>query len=233
MTVRTLTRRTALAVVAGAASLVLAACGSDGGDAGAHAARGGSAATGAAGAGTHNAQDVAFAQGMIPHHRQALEMARLAAGRASSPAVKDLAARIEKAQAPEIRTMTGWLKGWHEQVPAAGTDHAGHTGRDGMADMPGMDHTKHGGATGTPGAARLPGMMGDDDMAALKKATGRDFDTRFLSLMVEHHQGAVAMAATERGKGAYGPAKRAAAAIATAQSAEIAEMKRLLGESAG
>ncbi|MFD9098116.1 DUF305 domain-containing protein [Streptomyces collinus] len=227
MTIRTLTRRTAVAVVAGAASLVLAACGADGADGGAHAAHHGSAATGAAGAGTHNAQDVAFAQGMIPHHRQALEMARLAADRASSPAVKDLAARVEKAQAPEIRTMTGWLKGWHERVPAAGAD---HTGRDGMAGMPGMDHTRHGGATGTSG---MPGMMGDDDMAALKKATGRDFDTRFLSLMVEHHQGAVAMAATERGKGAYGPAKRAAADITTAQSAEIAEMRRLLGESAG
>lgn len=232
MTVRTLTRRTALAVVAGAASLVLAACGADGGDAGAHAAHGGSAATGAPGAATHNAQDVAFAQGMIPHHRQALEMARLAAGRASSPEVKDLAARIEKAQAPEIRTMTGWLKGWHEQVPAAGTDHAGHTGRDGMAGMPAWT-TRTTAARPHARCGPHAGMMGDDDMAALRKATGRDFDTRFLSLMVEHHQGAVAMAATERGKGAYGPAKRAAAAIATAQSAEIAEMKRLLGESAG
>ncbi|MFC9284816.1 DUF305 domain-containing protein [Streptomyces collinus] len=236
MTIRTLTRRTALAVVAGAASLVLAACGADGGDGGAHAAHGGSAATGAAGAGAHNAQDVAFAQGMIPHHRQALEMARLAADRASSPEVKDLAARVEKAQAPEIRTMTGWLKGWHEQVPTAGTGHSGHTSQDRMAGMPGMDHTSHGGASGTtrtPGATGMPGMMGDDDMAALKKATGRDFDTRFLSLMVEHHQGAVAMAATERGKGAYGPARRAAADITTAQNAEIAEMRRLLGESTG
>ncbi|MER6469186.1 DUF305 domain-containing protein [Streptomyces collinus] len=219
MTIRTLTRRTALAVVAAAASLVLAAC--------AHAAHGGSAATDA---GTHNAQDVAFAQGMIPHHRQALEMARLAADRASSPEVKDLAARVEKAQAPEIRTMTGWLKGWHERVPAAGTDRTDRTSQDGMAGMPGMDHTGHGGATGASG---MPGMMGDDDMAALKKATGRDFDARFLSLMVEHHQGAVAMAATERRKGEYGPAKRAAAAVTSAQSAEIAEMKRLLGQSAG
>ncbi|MFJ2725628.1 DUF305 domain-containing protein [Streptomyces collinus] len=233
MTIRTLTRRTALAVVAGAASLALAACGADGGGGGAHAPHGGPAATGA---GAHNAQDVAFAQGMIAHHRQALEMARLAADRASSPEVKDLAARVEKAQAPEIRTMTGWLKGWHEQVPAAGTDHtdrSDHTSQDGMAGMPGMDHTGHGGATGTPGATGMPGMMGDDDMTALKKAGGRDFDTRFLSLMVEHHQGAVAMAATERGKGAYGPAKRAAADITAAQNAEIAEMKRLLGESAG
>ncbi|MEU4038173.1 DUF305 domain-containing protein [Streptomyces collinus] len=230
MTIRTLTRRAALAAVAGAASLVLAACGADGGDAGAHQAHGGPAATGAAGAGTHNAQDVAFAQGMIPHHRQALEMARLAADRASSPEVKDLAARVEKAQAPEIRTMTGWLKGWGEQVPGTGTDHTGSPGQDGMAGMPGMDHTSHGGAAGTPG---MPGMMGEDDMAALKKATGRDFDTRFLSLMTEHHRGAVAMAATERGKGEYGPARRAAADIARAQNAEIAEMKRLLGENAG
>ncbi|MBJ6637710.1 DUF305 domain-containing protein [Streptomyces sp. DHE7-1] len=207
MTIRTLTRRAALLAATAAASLALAACG--GGDGAAHAGHGGSASPAAsATAGTHNAQDVTFAQGMIPHHRQALEMAKLADGRASSARVKDLAARIEKAQDPEIRTMTGWLTAWGEQVPMAGMDHSGHAGMTGMA-----------------------GMMSDDDMAALRKATGADFDRRFLSLMVEHHRGAVEMAGTEKSGGAYGPARTMAGDIVRAQNAEILEMKRILGGS--
>ncbi|MFJ7152806.1 DUF305 domain-containing protein [Streptomyces sp. NPDC100445] len=210
---RALTRRAAATVAAAAAAaLLLTACGGSGGTEGA----GGSAAsiTASPSATAHNAQDVAFAQGMIPHHRQALEMAELAAGRASSARVKDLAARIEKAQAPEIRTMTGWLTSWGEQVPGAGTGHSGHSGMKGMEGM-----------------SRMPGTMGDDDMTALRKATGKDFDTRFLSLMVTHHQGAVEMAWAERDKGRYGPARTLARAVVTAQTAEIREMKQLLGTS--
>ncbi|MFF3636147.1 DUF305 domain-containing protein [Streptomyces sp. NPDC002250] len=207
MTIRTLTRRAALLAVTATASVALAACG--GGDGAARAGHGAQASPSAsATAGAHNAQDVSFAQGMIPHHQQALEMAKLADGRASSARVKDLAARIEKAQDPEIRTMTGWLTAWGEQVPMAGMDHSGHSGMTGMA-----------------------GMMSDDDMAALKKATGADFDSRFLSLMVEHHRGAVEMAGTERTKGAYGPARTMAGDIVRAQNAEIREMERLLGGS--
>jgi uncharacterized protein (DUF305 family) len=212
--IRTLARRAALVAATGAAAVVLAACGGDGadraaggaghGDAGSHGPTGSPSPTGA-----HNPQDVAFAQGMIPHHRQALEMARLAGGRASTGAVKDLAARIEKAQDPEIRTMTGWLKAWGEDVPAAGGD--------------GMDHS-------APGHAGMPGMMGDEDMAALEKLTGKAFDVQFLTLMVEHHEGAVEMARTEQSKGRYGPAKAMADDIVTAQKAEISEMKGMLGD---
>lgn len=211
MTSRILTRRTGLAAVAVTTALVLAACGGNGGEGhtghGSSAAPGASATPGASGA-AHNTQDVAFAQGMIPHHQQALEMAELADGRASSARVKDLAARIEKAQGPEIRTMTGWLRAWGAQVPMAGMDHTGHAGMSGMS-----------------------GMMSDADMTALKKATGKDFDTRFLSLMVQHHRGAVEMATTEKDKGRSGAAKAMADGIVTAQNAEIKEMKQLLGTS--
>ncbi|MFD0392819.1 DUF305 domain-containing protein [Streptomyces nogalater] len=212
MTTRTLTRRAALATAAVASALVLAACGGSGDDrddngtghtghGARHAERLRLRRPGRVGR-AHNAQDVAFAKGMIPHHQQALEMAELAVDRASSKRVKDLAARIEKAQDPEIRTLTGWLKAWGEQAPT-GMDHSGHTG--------------------------MSGMMSESDMAALKKATGKDFDKRFLSLMVEHHQGAVEMATTEKHKGRSGDAKAMAEAIITAQDAEIKEMKQLLG----
>src|SRR5438128_8499755 len=67
-----------------------------------------------------NDADVEFAQQMIPHHQQALEMAKLAESRATGPEVKDLAAAIEGAQDPEIQTMTGWLQEWDEDVPGLG-----------------------------------------------------------------------------------------------------------------
>jgi uncharacterized protein (DUF305 family) len=213
---RTLTRRAAVSAASVTAALVLAACGGNG-DSGSDnpsAAPGSASASASAGvaAGAHNAQDVSFAQGMIPHHRQALEMARLAAGRASSAQVKGLASRIEKAQEPEIRTMSDWLTSWGEDVPDASADAAD--------SMPGMDHS----------ASGMPGMMGGSDMAALKKASGKAFDAMFLAMMVEHHQGAVVMADAEKDKGEYAPAMSLAGDIVTAQTAEITEMNKLLGK---
>lgn len=209
---RTLTRRAVLAAATVTAALVLAGCGGDSGHAGGHASATSSASAGTT-AGPHNAQDVSFAQGMIPHHRQALEMAELAAERASSAEVKDLASRIEKAQDPEITTMSGWLTSWGEDVPASSGSTAG--------SMPGMDHSD---------GSAMPGMMDGSDMDKLEKASGADFDTMFLTMMIEHHEGAVDMATTEKDKGAHGPATSMADGIVTAQTAEIAEMNKLLGE---
>ncbi|MCF3130894.1 DUF305 domain-containing protein [Streptomyces olivochromogenes] len=210
MTTRTPARRAALVAVLAAAALLLAACGGEDHDSAGHTGHGASASP-SAGAEAHNAQDVSFAQGMIPHHRQALEMAALAADRASSVRVKDLAARIQKAQDPEIRTMTGWLTSWGEDVPMAGTDHSHHSG---MSGMPGMS-----------------GMMSAKDMDRLKKASGKEFDTMFLTMMIDHHRGAVAMATTEKDEGRYGPATSTADDIVTAQNGEIKEMNQLLGAS--
>jgi uncharacterized protein (DUF305 family) len=215
---RTTPRRVALAAVSVTAALLLAACGEDGGSSheGGHGSSSSAPSSSApssspsasAAADAHNAQDVSFAQGMIPHHRQALEMAKLATDRASSDRVEDLAARIEKAQDPEIRTMSGWLTSWGEEVPAG--------------SMPGMDHS--GGHSG------MPGMMTDKDMADLEKASGEDFDSMFLTMMIEHHEGAVDMAETEKKSGRYDPATTMADDIITAQTAEITEMNRLLGK---
>ncbi|MDG9690973.1 DUF305 domain-containing protein [Streptomyces sp. Alain-F2R5] len=220
---RSLVRRTAAAVAAGAAALTLAACGgADDGDAGGSAGHGGHNASASASApasapasqGRHNAADVAFAKGMIPHHRQAVEMADLAPERAGSPEVEKLAAEIKKAQDPEIRTLSGWLTSWGEEVPAddAAMDHSTH-GMEGMDGMDGMD-----------------GMMTDQEMRGLEDASGEAFDTAFLELMIKHHEGAVAMARTEQADGAHAPAKKMAGEIITSQSAEIERMNRLLGK---
>lgn len=210
---RSLIRRTAAVAAAGAAALVLAACGGNGdGSAGhgGHAATASSPAPASAsasqgqGQGQHNAADVAFAKGMIPHHRQAVEMADLAPDRAQSAEVKKLAADIKKAQDPEIKTLSGWLASWGEEVPA---------------ESP-MDHSMH--DTG--------GMMTADEMTELENASGKAFDTAFMEMMIKHHEGAVEMAKTEQADGAYGPAEKMAGEIIDSQSAEIEKMNELLGK---
>ncbi|MCQ4198671.1 DUF305 domain-containing protein [Streptomyces sp. NPDC060311] len=206
---RSLVRRTVAVAAAGAAALVLAACGGSGdgdGPAGhnGHDATAAPSASASASQGQHNAADVAFAKGMIPHHRQAVEMAGLAPDRARSAEVKKLAADIEKAQDPEIKTLSGWLTSWGEEVPAEG----------------GMDHSMHG----------MGGMMTAEEMTELENASGKAFDTAFMEMMIKHHEGAVEMAKTEQADGAYGPATKMAGEIISSQSAEIEQMNGLLGK---
>ncbi|MCA2202465.1 DUF305 domain-containing protein [Streptomyces sp. SMS_SU21] len=209
---RSLVRRTAVVAASGVTALVLAGCGGSGDDTGS-AGHGGHQATDSASAapsapasqGQHNAADVTFAKGMIPHHRQAVEMADLAPDRARSAEVKKLAAEIKKAQAPEIEKLSGWLTSWGETVPAEGA----------------MDHSMHGG---------MDGMMSAEEMTALENASGRAFDTAFMEMMIKHHEGAVEMAKTEQSDGAHTPARKMAADIIASQSAEIEQMKKLLGK---
>lgn len=151
-----------------------------------------------------NDADVTFAQDMIPHHRQAIEMAMLADGRADRPEVKSLATDIERAQDPEIQTMTGWLEAWGEEVP----EHAS-----------GMDH----------GGTDMPGMMSAEDMKALGQASGAAFDRMFLEMMIRHHEGAIQMARTEQANGKNADAIALAKQIEAAQTAEIATMRELPG----
>jgi uncharacterized protein (DUF305 family) len=157
----------------------------------------------------HNDADVAFAQGMIPHHQQAIEMAQLAGTRAEDPRVLDLASRIEAAQGPEIELMQSWLDTW--EVASDDT-------------MAGMDH---GG-----GDVSAMGGMTDAEMGSLEAATGAQFDTMFLEMMIRHHEGAVATAETEITDGQNVEAIALAEAIVAAQEAEIAEMQSILDEAA-
>lgn len=178
----------ALAATALAAALVLTGC-----------AGGGASAPPAA---SSSSADVAFAQGMIPHHEQAIAMARLADGRAGAP-VRDLAARIEAAQGPEIAQLQGFLA---DRGAAPTADHGGHGGMTGMT-----------------------GMMSDEQMADLGRASGAAFDRSFLEMMIAHHEGAVTMARAELDAGVDPRARELAQRIVDAQQAEIAEMRALLG----
>ncbi|WP_233512766.1 DUF305 domain-containing protein [Micromonospora deserti] len=207
MNTRTIARRAALAGVTVTAALALAACGAGNHPpAGAGHDKSMSTPTGvptSADASAFGDADVMFAQMMIPHHRQAVEMSELAATRAADPEVKRLAGEIKAAQAPEIATMSGWLAAWGRPVPSPG------------AELPHVDHG-------------MPGMMPDEDMTRLASASGREFDRLFLTMMIAHHEGAVTMARDELSRGVNTEAKSLAEQIISAQQAEIDTMRRIL-----
>ncbi|GAA0256011.1 DUF305 domain-containing protein [Saccharothrix mutabilis subsp. mutabilis] len=182
-------------------AVVLAGCG--GSDSGSHGSTHTTTTTAAATASAsteRNDADIAFAQGMIPHHEGAIEMSKLAQGRTTNPKVLDLAARIEQAQDPEIKTMTAWLTAWGA-APTGG--HDGH-------------------------GTSMPGMMSHEEMEKLEQAKDADFDKLFLEGMVKHHQGAIDMSNTELQQGVNAEAKKLAQQIIEAQQKEIDEMNALL-----
>lgn len=118
--------------------------------------------------------DVAFMQGMIVHHQQAVDMAKLVDGRTSSEDIKAVAGRILASQADEIKFMTEWLETRGEPLS--------------MPMMAGMDHMH-----GDHGGHSMKGMASPEQMQALAEQTGVAFDRLFLSLMIAHHQGALDM----------------------------------------
>ena len=194
---------TALLALLLAGVLTLAACGNDST----------SNSSGDTSTAQFNDADVEFAQGMIPHHQQAVEMSRMAESHADSPEVRKLASDIEAAQGPEIDTMTQWLQDWGKDVPSS-------SGSD-MGDMDMGDGTHM-------DTADMPGMMSDEDMHQLDKAHGADWDRMFLTMMIRHHEGAIEMARTEQADGQNPDAVALATKIQDAQTAEIATMKDML-----
>ncbi|MGW4293085.1 DUF305 domain-containing protein [Micromonospora chersina] len=205
MFTRTIARRAALAGASVTVALALAACGDDS-TAGHDMPGAAGTATPAAGASaSFDAADVMFAQMMIPHHQQAVEMSELAETRAADPEVRKLAGQIRAAQGPEIATMRGWLAAWGRPAPSMSAGHG----------MPGMDHG-------------MPGMMSEADLAKLGAASGADFDRRFLTMMIAHHEGAITMAKEEIARGAHPDATALARQIVTAQQGEIDAMRKML-----
>ncbi len=152
-----------------------------------------------------NSADVMFAQGMIPHHEQAIEMADIALDPTvgAGAEVLDLATRIKGAQDPEVVQMTNWLTAWGQPLAMDMSD--GHT-------MAGME-----------------GMLTADELDALGELRGAEFDTAWMDGMIRHHEGAIVMADDVIANGKDADVKTLAEAIITAQRAEIDEMRALLG----
>jgi uncharacterized protein (DUF305 family) len=122
----------------------------------------------------YTAADVAFMQGMIGHHAQAVAMAAYAVPNGASSPVRVLAGRIAVAQSDEIDFMADWLARRAQAVPA----------RDGM------DHQHHGHGGG---GGAMPGMLSPAQLDTLGRARGAAFDWYFLTYMIQHHRGAITM----------------------------------------
>ncbi|WP_432922945.1 DUF305 domain-containing protein [Microbispora sp. CA-135349] len=142
------------------------------------------------------AADVRFAEAMIPHHRQALEMAGLVAARTGDPLVTAVAERVLDGQRPEIAVMESWLR------------------RLGRTPPPAHQH----GASGY-------GMASEEELNRLRTARGRAFDRLFLTLMIRHHEGAVSMAAQELRRGRDRAMRTMAQDVVSGQQIEIARMR--------
>lgn len=208
-----------MAAAAVAAMVALSACSSGGEEASSPTTPGAPSPTSAptgSDAQAHNGADVTFAQGMIPHHAQAIEMSDILLSKQDiDPRVVSLANAIKAAQGPEIEQMQGWLTEWGV---AATTSSPG----GGMPGMPGMP------AEDMPGMNDGGGMMSEQDMTALQDAQGAEASRLFLTQMIEHHNGAITMAQTEINSGQFAPAVALARSIVSAQQQEITTMQGIL-----
>ncbi|GAA2430118.1 DUF305 domain-containing protein [Streptomyces glaucus] len=146
-----------------------------------------------------NSADVAYARMMIAHHSQALEMTELAPEHAGSTGVKRLAERIAAAQGPEIKAMRSWLKTYGEKESGGGHTHAA-----------------------------MPGMATEAQLKKLRAARGKAFDQLFLTLMITHHEGAVAMATDVKAQGNNVRIEEMADDVVAQQTSEITRMRGLL-----
>jgi uncharacterized protein (DUF305 family) len=157
--------------------------------------------------------DIHFMSGMIAHHAQAIKMARLAPTNGAAPSVRTLCDRIINAQTDEIRLMQMWLRDRHQVVPEPNPS--------GMTMMMnGMQHTM-----------LMPGMLSEEQMKALAAAKGGEFDRLFLTGMIQHHNGAIAM--VKELTSTYGAAQdelvaKFAQDVQADQGTEIVRMQQML-----
>lgn len=152
-----------------------------------------------------NDDDVMFAQMMIPHHEQAIELADIALDPAvgASNDVRELATNIKSAQDPEIAQMTSLLAAWGQPLTAD----------------PNIDH-----------GSMMKGMLSVEELASLGALTGTDFDRAWLEAMIAHHEGAIEMAEDVRETGVNPDIAKLADAVSTTQSSELSAMTSLLQE---
>jgi uncharacterized protein (DUF305 family) len=153
----------------------------------------------------HNAADVAFAQNMIPHHQQAVDMSAMVPSRTANPDVVVLANHIGSDQQSEIDMLKELLARWGEPT---GADHAGHDGHAAMG---------------------IDGMVDAATMERLQYLRGAEFDGLWLRSMIKHHQGAVTMAQHEVAHGQNPDAVKMAKIIVDWQQLEIGQMTKLAG----
>ena len=163
--------------------------------------------------------DVEFMQGMILHHAQAVEMTALIVSHTKNKDLRSLGARISHSQSDEIKFMKRWLAARGESTSLS------ESAMSGM-NMPGMSHGAGGMTMGL-----MPGMLSPEQMEALRKANGAEFDRLFLTGMIQHHNGALIMVKDlfdTAGSGQDGEIFNFATDVDTGQRAEIRIMEGML-----
>ncbi len=157
--------------------------------------------------------DVQFMQGMIMHHAQAVEMTALIDSHTQNKELRTLGARISRSQSDEMDFMKRWLTIRGESTSMT------------MHHMPGMDMSSH--------SMLMPGMLTEKQMAALRKAKGKEFDRLFLTGMIQHHNGALIMVKDlfdTAGAGQDAEVFNFVTDVDSGQRAEIKIMQTMLGE---
>ncbi|WP_112283176.1 DUF305 domain-containing protein [Prauserella muralis] len=152
-----------------------------------------------------NAADVAFAQAMIPHHEQSIELAELVPQRRTSDYVRELAAEITRKETAEIERMAQWLRAWGAAVPSA-ADHAGHA---------------------------MPGMLAPGAIPALQAAPDDAFEQRWLRTLATHLGHGIDMAEKLLAQGSHPGTRTLAENIVNAQQAEVATINDRLAAARG
>lgn len=208
-TIRCFATRISVITAAAAASVALAGCGGNSAPTSTVPGTGAAATTAstAAPSTAHNQADITFVQDMIPHHQQAVAMAKMVANHGASRQVTELAGRIEAAQQPEIDHLNGFLRAWNAPAPQSAGSSMNPT-----HDMPGMDHSQDN--SGPGGMSSMPGMMSGGHMQQRGQVNGPAFDKMFLQMMIDHHQVAVTMSQTELAHGQNPDAKALAPSFA-------------------
>lgn len=224
-------RSTILTTLALASALALAGCGTSGEETAGEAPEATTSA--AAGAGStdtatatpstsaqavteeHNDADTMFAQMMIPHHEQAVEMSEVMLAKDDlDPDIEALANKVVAAQGPEIAQLETMLETWGEPTSME------------SGGMEGMDH-------GSESGAGMDGMMTGEQMQELEAAEGTEAAQMYLTMMTTHHRGAIDMAQKEVADGQNPQAIEMAQKVIEDQEAEIAEMETLLTQLQG
>jgi uncharacterized protein (DUF305 family) len=149
--------------------------------------------------------DVEFMQGMIAHHAQAIYMTRMAESHRASPRVLKLATKIDQSQVAEIRIMQEWLVHYGQEAPD----------------------------TSSWRKMTMPGMLTEAQLKRLDAATGVEFDRAFLTLMIQHHEGALQMVEdlfSKPGAGQEVDVNVFANDVVAVQTAEIGAMRQMLSQ---
>jgi len=178
----------------------------------------------------YTAADIAFVDGMIHHHAQAILMSKWAPTHGASAEVQTLASRIINAQLDEIHRMQQWLADRKQPVPwpsfTRDTSTATTANEHAMHDMPGMQ-----GMHATGGTSMMPGMLSPAQLDTLDAVRGKNFDRLFLTYMLQHHRGATLMVRqlfSTYGAGQDETIFKMATDINVDQTTEINRMQRML-----